>query len=75
MNDLETDFDLTEEQEMIRETVERFPDEVVACGAAYADETCTSIQDVWSQMCKLGLPALPFPEEEGGAKDRKIKPV
>ena len=67
MEDLKTNFDLTEEQEMIRETVERFANEVVAPVAAHADETCTFNQDVWGQMCELGLPALPFPEEEGGA--------
>ena len=51
MEDLKTNFDLTEEQEMIRETVERFANEVVAPVAAHADETCTFNQDVWGRMC------------------------
>ncbi|PCH83151.1 MAG: acyl-CoA dehydrogenase [Planctomycetota bacterium] len=67
MENLITNLDLTEDQELIRETVERFANEVVAPAAAHADETCTFNQDVWSQMCELGLPSLPFPEEEGGA--------
>ena len=38
MDNIVTNFDLTEEQEMIRDTVRRFANEVVAPGAAAADE-------------------------------------
>ena len=62
-----TNFDLTEEQQMIRETVRRFADEVVAPGARHADETCTLNMDAWNGMCELGIPGLCFPEEVGGA--------
>lgn len=62
-----TNLDLSEEQQMIRETVQRFADEVVAARAAEADENCEFQLDVWEQMCELGLPGLPFEERWGGA--------
>lgn len=62
-----TNFDLTEEQQMIRETVRRFADEVIAPGARHADETCTLNMEAWNGICELGLTGLPFPEEVGGA--------
>jgi alkylation response protein AidB-like acyl-CoA dehydrogenase len=62
-----TNFDLTEEQLMIRETVQRFANEVVAPVAREADETCTFQLPVWEQICELGLPGLPFAERWGGA--------
>ena len=66
MDNIVTNFDLTEEQEMIRDTVRRFANEVVAPGAAAADEHKQLNMDAWKGMCELGLPGLPFSEEVGG---------
>ncbi|PCJ54288.1 MAG: acyl-CoA dehydrogenase [Planctomycetota bacterium] len=66
MDNIVTNFDLTEEQEMIRDTVRRFANEVVAPGAAAADENKQLNMAAWKGMCELGLPGLPFSEEVGG---------
>ncbi|MFK5957000.1 MAG: acyl-CoA dehydrogenase family protein [Planctomycetota bacterium] len=66
MDNIVTNFDLTEEQEMIRDAVRRFANEVVAPGAAAADENKQLNMDAWKGMCELGLPGLPFSEEVGG---------
>ncbi len=62
-----TNFDLTEEQEMIRETVRRFALEVVAPGAREADEKCQLNETAWEGMKELGLTGIPFEEKWGGA--------
>ena len=60
-------FDLTEEQEMIRETVRRFSLEVVEPGAREADEKCQLNMAAWEGMKELGLTGIPFDEKWGGA--------
>lgn len=60
------DTRLTDEQEALRRTVERFAREVVAPVAAHHDETRTFPYAVIDQMADLGLFGLPFPEEWGG---------
>jgi alkylation response protein AidB-like acyl-CoA dehydrogenase len=67
MTSIATNFDLTEEQEMIRETVERFANEVVAPGARQADEDCQLNEAAWEGMKELGLTGIPFDEKWGGA--------
>jgi alkylation response protein AidB-like acyl-CoA dehydrogenase len=62
-----TNFDLTEEQEMIRETVRRFSLEVVEPGAQEADEKCQLNMAAWEGMKELGLTGIPFDEKWGGA--------
>ena len=64
---LATNLDLSEEQEMIRDTVRRFSEEVIAPRAAESDEACTFNLEAWKGMCELGLPGLPIGEEWGGA--------
>ncbi len=64
---LATNLDLTEEQEMIRETVRRFAEEKLAPAARHHDETSTFNEAAWQEMCAMGLPGLPFAEEWGGA--------
>lgn len=66
MEGIQTNFDLTEDQEMIRDVVRRFANEVVAPGAAYADENKRLNEEAWKGMCELGLPGLPFSEDCGG---------
>ena len=67
MTSIATNFDLTEEQEMIRETVERFANEVVAPGARQADEDCQLNEAAWEGMKELGLTGIPFDEKWGRA--------
>lgn len=64
---MQTNFDLTEEQEMIRETVRRFALEALAPAARECDEHQRFNQAAWAQMRELGLPGLPFDEQWGGA--------
>ncbi|MFT7516815.1 MAG: butyryl-CoA dehydrogenase [Myxococcota bacterium] len=67
MSDLVTNFDLSEEQEMIRDTVRQYSREHIAPGAAHADEHKKFNEEAWAGMVELCLPGLPFPEEWGGA--------
>lgn len=60
------DFELTEEQLALKQTVAEFADEVVAPVAAHHDATKTFPYDVVAKMGSLGLFGLPFPEEYGG---------
>jgi butyryl-CoA dehydrogenase len=62
-----TNFDLSEEQQMIRDAVRRFSLEVVAPGAREADETCQLNHAAWNGMVELGLTGIPFDEKWGGA--------
>lgn len=62
-----TNFDLTEEQEMIRDTVRRFSLEVVKAGARDADENQQLNETAWAGMRELGLTGIPFEEKWGGA--------
>ncbi len=62
-----TNFDLCEEQELIRDTVRRFALDVVAPRAAEADEKAEFQTEVWEGIRDLGLPGLPFDEKWGGA--------
>ncbi|MCB0046203.1 MAG: acyl-CoA dehydrogenase [Caldilineaceae bacterium] len=59
-------FDLTEEQRMIRDTVARFAAEVVAPLAHATDETGEFPAGTFRRMGELGLLGLPVPEAYGG---------
>lgn len=67
MSDILTNFDLSDEQDMIRSTVREFALEVVAPGAREADENSTLNLEAWKGMAELGLAGLPFDEKWGGA--------
>ena len=62
------DFDLTEEQSMIKDSVER----LVADRYGFEDrqkyrkEEGGFSRDMWSSFAELGLTAVPFPEDDGG---------
>jgi len=60
-------FDLTPEQQAIRDTCRDFAREVVAPAAEELDREHKFGYDVVRQMGDLGLFGLPFPEEYGGA--------
>ncbi len=60
-------FDLTEEQSLLRETVRRFAEEEVAPRAMEMDRTATFDMSLWEQMKELGLTGVPISEEYGGA--------
>ena len=61
------DFQLTQEQQQIRDMVADFVDEEIVPRAAEIDETDEFPADVVDQMAELGLMGMPIPEEYGGA--------
>ncbi|WP_391116089.1 acyl-CoA dehydrogenase family protein [Psychrobacillus sp. L3] len=60
-------FDLTQEQQMIRKMIREFADEVVAPGAIERDKTKAFPQEIFKQLADMGMMGLPFAEEYGGA--------
>ncbi|QTD41671.1 acyl-CoA dehydrogenase family protein [Sporosarcina sp. Te-1] len=60
-------FDLTDEQLMIRRTMKEFADEVVAPGAIERDRTKEFPAAIFKQLGDMGMMGLPFPEAYGGA--------
>jgi short-chain 2-methylacyl-CoA dehydrogenase len=60
-------FDLTDEQRQIRNTVRAFARDEVAPRAAAYDESGEFPYDLVAGMAELGLFALPFPQSVGGA--------
>lgn len=60
-------FDLTQEQQMIRKTIREFADEVVAPGAILRDKTKEFPKEIFKQLADMGMMGLPFPEEYEGA--------
>jgi short/branched chain acyl-CoA dehydrogenase len=61
------DFDLTPEQELIRETVRTFARERVQPVAAELDLTGRFPYELVAELAELGLMGLPIPERYGGA--------
>jgi len=61
------DFELTSEQQAIRETCRDFAREVIAPAAEDLDRNHKFGYDIVRQMGELGLFGLPFAEEAGGA--------
>ncbi|MFC4768630.1 acyl-CoA dehydrogenase [Effusibacillus consociatus] len=59
-------FDLTKEQQMIRDMVKDFADNEIAPKAAEIDRTAQFPIDTFKKMGELGLLGIPFPEEYGG---------
>ncbi len=60
-------FDLTDEQELIRDTVREFAAADVAPNAAEIDREHRFPVEVVPKLAALGLLGVPFPEEVGGA--------
>ncbi|WP_419878946.1 acyl-CoA dehydrogenase [Brevibacillus centrosporus] len=60
-------YDLTQEQLMLKNMIREFADEVVAPGADERDKTKQFPVEVFKQMAELNLMGLPFSEDYGGA--------
>jgi butyryl-CoA dehydrogenase len=60
------DFELSDEQRAIRDSVRRFAQESVAPLAREIDEESRFPAEIFQQMGKLGLLGLPIPEAYGG---------
>src|SRR5262249_24165224 len=61
------DFELTEEQRMIRQDLREFAAKEIAPRARHVDETGEFPAETFRKMGELGLMGIPFPEEYGGA--------
>src|SRR6266700_1501594 len=61
------DFDLTDEQELIREAVREFAEAEVAPIAAELDRDHRFPYELLPKMAELSLMGMPYPEEVGGA--------
>jgi len=59
-------FQLTEEQEMLRKMVRDFAENEVAPTAAERDEEERFDREIFDKMAELGLTGIPWPEEYGG---------
>ena len=60
------DFDLTDEQRLLRDTVRDFARKEVAPVAEELDRTKAFPYELVSKMGDLGLMGIPFPAEHGG---------
>lgn len=61
-----TNFDLTEEQQAIRDTVARFAREKIAPIAADLDERQEFPEETVKELAEMGILGIGFPEEDGG---------
>jgi short/branched chain acyl-CoA dehydrogenase len=60
-------FDLTEEQELVRRTVREFAEDRIAPAAEELDRESRFPYDIVGELAELGLMGIPIPEEYGGA--------
>jgi alkylation response protein AidB-like acyl-CoA dehydrogenase len=60
-------YDLTEEQRMIRDMAREFAREVIAPRAEEMEATGQYPYDIVQHMAELGMMGIPFPEEYGGS--------
>ncbi|MDY7221662.1 acyl-CoA dehydrogenase [Halalkalibacterium halodurans] len=60
-------FELTKEQQMVRDMVRDFAENEIAPNAIHYDKTAQFPEDVFKKMGELGLLGIPFPEEYGGS--------
>ncbi len=61
------DFELSDEQRMLRETVREFAEREIKPRAAEIDRTDEFPWDLWKRMAELGLVGMTLPQEYGGA--------
>jgi alkylation response protein AidB-like acyl-CoA dehydrogenase len=60
------DFELNDEQQVVRQQAREFAEQVLAPRAQHVDETGEFPLDLFQQMGPSGLLGLPFPEQYGG---------
>jgi alkylation response protein AidB-like acyl-CoA dehydrogenase len=60
-------FDLTNEQKMIRDMAREFADKVIAPRAEEMEKTGEFPYDIMAKMGELGMMGIPFPEAYGGS--------
>ena len=60
-------FDLTNEQQMIRDAVRDFAQREIVPQARHVDESGEFPAETFKKMARLGLMGIPFPEQYGGA--------
>ncbi|WP_027410436.1 acyl-CoA dehydrogenase [Anoxybacteroides tepidamans] len=60
-------FELTKEQQMIKDMVREFAEKEIAPNAAKWDEEAYFPVEVFKKMGELGLLGIPFPEQYGGS--------
>ena len=61
------DFELTDEQRLLQQTVRELVQQEVAPAAAELDRTGTFPYDAVAKLGELGLMGIPFPEDYGGS--------
>src|SRR5512136_784898 len=61
------DFDLTNEQKMIRDVTRDFADKVIAPRSEEIERTGEFPYDIMAKMGELGMMGIPFPEAYGGS--------
>ena len=62
-------FDLTEDQKLIRDTAREFSEKHVRNGVLERDEKCTFPHDLVDQLAELGFMGMVYPEEYGGSEE------
>ena len=58
---------LSEDIEMLRESVRRFADEAIAPRAEHIDQSNEFPQELWTELGEMGLLGITIPSEYGGA--------
>lgn len=61
------DFELSQQQRMIRDMCRQFAREVIAPRAEEVDRTGNYAYDIMDKMADLGMMGIPFPEKYGGS--------
>jgi alkylation response protein AidB-like acyl-CoA dehydrogenase len=59
-------FDLTNEQDMVRKSIRNFAEAEVAPGADERDRSGEFPKQIFAKLAELGIMGLPFPEQYGG---------
>ena len=61
------DFDLTDEQRALRDSIHEFASRELNAEVVERDKTGTFSREAWQKCADMGLLGLPVPEENGGA--------